>query len=366
MTTPHGPLNLAAASKATIGKHCKHAWELAMSQKDNRTAGHAFDTSLLEPHVQKHMEWIGSSYAKRQIAMGACPDHRLINSMFKYEELACDCGQINPTRRHWGWRCTSRPTRSQPQSDMDEGLGIRWIPRQNKHMHLADQCNRRLRDWIANTEGEQPVVCATDGSSMDQSAAGWAATFEKNGQDILAGGKVSGADQSSYAAELEALYQAIMACEGQRRLAVHIFIDNKAVLEQLVLTTEAISTKKEVVLPRYSFARWSSMAKTIKDSEIKVTAEHVPSHGKRMDSWMPERYDALLARRLNDREDIEAQRGATSQQLRYEEGMRSQAIASAERCTENMFRRQYDGLLSLFALNPELGHQFRAYVECED
>ena len=138
-------------------------------------------------------------------------------------------------------------------------------------------------------------------------------SLKTEGPLMKLGGVVEGADQTSWAAEMEGLRKALVIGR-ELQTALHVIIDNRVVQEGL--RNVLMRTMK---LPRYGFRRWMDIAKLLEGMTDKVSWSWVPSHGKR-EHWQPDvdsHGEANFWRELNRLADTATGDGAEQQWKRY-------------------------------------------------
>ena len=137
-----------------------------------------------------------------------------------------------------------------------------------------------------------------------------------------ADGSVSGADQSSWASEVEAVYQLTSAAANADKDCI-IAIDNKSVGQ-----TFACILAGKLQLPAYGFQRWAEIVPLCRNRNHVYF--WIPSHGKREDWRPPESVCGTNVewRRINSRADFLAGEAAERQSTTY--GLKAFALRRLE------------------------------------
>ena len=160
------------------------------------------------------------------------------------------------------WECPRNPAPRRPWDACDEGLGIKHVQGPVKHLTKQSNENNLHTELVNGLKGasEEVIIAATDGSAIEQhSAAGWAIAYVSSGSTEKTAGLMAGADQSSYAAELEAIRRLVKANKEAKR-TIHVLIDNKSVVDGQQSIMKAINDKtREQSVPLYESA-WCGFA----------------------------------------------------------------------------------------------------------
>ena len=162
------------------------------------------------------------------------------------------------------------------------------------------------------------MLVATDGSAIDNhNVAGWGIAIKEGDQRQKEGGMVKGADQSSYAAELEALRQLIKANKTENR-TLRILCDNKSVVDEFRKIQESLDNKvPDEKIPRFHFGSWLEIKENL-EAQGNQIIEWIPSHGKQQGRWEGGgQYSEPECRRLNREADEIAGEYSKRQQERY-------------------------------------------------
>ena len=121
------------------------------------------------------------------------------------------------------------------------------------------------------------LLVATDGSEKG-GYAGWGCYFPFS--DISFSERVYGADQTSYASEVEAIRFISNAARHKGVRQIAWVVDNKAVVDGLQLLGNG-----SIHCPKYAFGKWAEIRTALYG--IESHAYWVPSHGKREDWDVP-------------------------------------------------------------------------------
>ena len=300
-----GMLDLARDSIAVIKKAAAHGWRIDLMTRDTRTSHeHAKMNSnkyVLATEYHGRTFHANEVWAHRAAAVGALPDHRHLNKSIavgRQEVQGCHCGQPAPDRRHMMWRCAPVSQTHQPKNNLEEALAVRCVT-----MHRQPRLRTFSVDWdlvhaLSQNASDGVAVCATDGGSLNQKAAGIGIAVARPASEqfevaFTTGAVVNGADQSNWAAELDAVHTLVLAAYVAK-VRVYVFIDNKD-----VQVTFKMLNQGELIVPRYGFQRWLDLKAHVQH-DMKHDCEWIPSHDKRPD-WTPLHsiITAQQARKLN-------------------------------------------------------------------
>ena len=311
LRTQLGDIDITCLSKFELMRHAAIGWMTYMLGRDNR-AKSVLDNGPCMRVLSGHATYFDTAknWMARWIAVGSCPDHRNFDEINGAQSLKCFCGQQRqPTRRHWMWHCGEE--NMEPSNDAEEALGITCIDCPRPHAIRALHIIPHIEQCLAAQPGSS--VCAvTDGSVFEGRAAGWAVGFMNAQLGIeVRKGRVGGGDQTSWAAEVEAVSMAIQAnVRAQKHL--HLVIDCLNVVDTLKMLADwIIHMRCTCPLPRYGFGRWIEILESLRRQPA-VTAEWIPSHQKKS-SWQPEVSTfggAADLRRANDEVDVAAKASA--------------------------------------------------------
>lgn len=314
--TPQGTMDLTRVGRKALEKHAVKGWEHHMMMQDNR-AYHDKDRSW-EPVLSAHAAYYRGqpTFLGRSIALGCAPDWRNVDHGVAAH---CMCGEANPTRRHWMWSCSAIAAERQPTTNIQEALGIEFIKRPTKHLErdLGDATSTANMRAALREAVNEPVLVASDGSAIDDhTAAGWGIAISVDGEARTEKGMVVGADQSSYAAELQGLAK-IIRVNANIKKKLWVLVDNKAVVDGFTEIQSTLAKEKGYWLPRGHAGSWNDIRKGLKTGQ-EVKVEWIPSHGKRTGEWKTESgYDEGVCREINDKADKYAGEAAKEQKLRY-------------------------------------------------
>ena len=349
--TAMGELNLEADGDATIKVVAEDAWATSQWQYDNRAKDEQSQKLLTStvPYLQVHREWLesGTSEMKRT-AVGAAMDCRSAEWAAKaggkeLETFECACGELFPTRRHWMWDCQAIPgvplppqgSAERPRCELEAALGVRLVPRAPKAKKRTAQCPVGIVTAIrqaAASAPDRPVMVATDGGVQNSKhkthrIGAWAAAIEGTAGITAHADVVQGIDQTSFAAELAGAI-AVLRAAVRARAAVHLVIDNRGVQRGVAQRLAGC-----VPQPRFCFATWAEvdrLATELRKLRVDSECTWVPSHGKKMEEWMPPPgLSGVRVRRLNDRADVAAS-ALAERRWTCERQAESQAEAAAK------------------------------------
>ena len=147
---------------------------------------------------------------------------------------------------------------------------------------------------------------------------------------------VRGADQSSWAAEFDALIHLLAAAQRAGR-NVTVIIDNRSVLDALCRLLQ-----DTFVLPKYGFGRWVDARRYLLGRAHR--AFWVPSHGKRP-QWTASADgpgSSQQWREANNAADQAAARGAARQVTRYQLAAFDARCEEAEAWAARALQRLHD------------------------
>ena len=349
LQTPEGVIDLGRDSKAALERHAERGWTRWMFGQDNRFKHPCTKAAIMEKELvlDAHVKWLHSkeNSVKRTVGLLAGEDHR------NYPGYSCMCGAGQPTRQHWMWECSS--TRAAgvavPATIGEKVSGVAFAPALERHLERDSDAGLKgeFQTYGRSVPRRIKVLCATDGSRKGE-CAGWGLSIA--GRDstpcFSTGGVVAGSDQTSWAAEMEALRKALVLVK-EFCIALHVIIDNKVVQEGLGRILH--NTMK---LPRYGFQRWMDIAHLLQGTS-EVTCSWIPSHGKR-ERWQPDVDsfgDAKKWRELNRIADEAAGDGANSQWARYRVDRQAEAwpdaVATSEGALDRLYRGYTEYLLSI-------------------
>ena len=132
----------------------------------------------------------------------------------------------------------------------------------------------------------------------------WAAAIEGTAGITAHADVVQGIDQTSFAAELAGAI-AVLRAAVRARAAVHLVIDNRGVQRGVAQRLAGC-----VPQPRFCFATWAEvdrLATELRKLRVDSECTWVPSHGKKMEEWMPPAaLSGVRVRRLSDRANVAA------------------------------------------------------------
>jgi ribonuclease HI len=280
-----------------------------MATRDNRWKDTVYmlteNTKTVCLDIQKKFFREHSTYAMRAAALGSLPDGISLNKgkCIKYALAPpCFCGTVakETTRRHWMWEGPHAPRPNlKPNNDLEDGLAARVIDLPQKPQERAEYERASTVEALKRAKtayGNERIPTATDGSSIkNQTAAGCGIAIRgavglSNYQE---GWRLNGADTTNWAGELDAVHILVQAA-NDANARIHIWIDNKGVLDQL---KEYISGGCS--LPKYGFLRWRKIREIVTQKPHLVSAEWVPSHGKKT-HWVPSGTCGLNTNQVRD------------------------------------------------------------------
>jgi len=356
LKTPEGVIDITRDSKACIMSHARKGWERWLLSQDKRGGNETTDWREYAHYIGAHKKWWEYKVPiQRAVAVGACNDHRMLWRVEGCHRNACACGEPEPTRRHWLWHCGTWPYRDiekdedRPRCEMEEGLALPMVRRARPHAELDCTAPQGL---VRSLRGAQDgCLVATDGSSLEKRAAGWGIAVAQPNRTVgySIHGVVSGADQSSWAAELEAVTKLLRAAKEAERRGMVVMIDNLCVCRGV-----AALAAKDFKMPKWGFGRWAVVKQLIEDLGHSIQAHWLPSHDKQPD-WSPP--DASLGsaeewRRLNQVADEKAGEGAANQEVRYGYAAFDDAVTRADEWARYAFDRLHSAA--------------KAYIEGDD
>jgi hypothetical protein len=357
-----GELDLEADGDATITVVAEDAWATSQWQYDNRAKDEQ-SQKLLEtavPYMQVHREWLesGTSEMKRA-AVGAAMDCRSAEWAAKaggkeLETFECACGELLPTRRHWMWECQTIPgvplppqgNAEKPRCELEAGLGVRLVPRAPKAKKRSVQCPvgiiTAIRQKTASAP-DRPVMVATNGGVQNSKhkthrIGAWAAAIEGTAGITAHADVVQGIDQTSFAAELAGAV-AVLRAAVRARAAVHLVIDNRGVQRGVAQRLAGCMPQ-----PRFCFGTWAEvdrLAGKLRELRIESQCTWIPSHGKKMEQWVPPPgLSGERLRRLNDEADVAASALAERRWTREREAENRAEAAAKAWVTRSLSRLQ--------------------------
>eukprot|EP00439_Symbiodinium_sp_Y106_P051178 s1179_g6.t2 len=221
--------------------------------------------------------------------------------------LRCLCGKSAPSRPHLLWCCPELAALRSGLALPDNRLEERLLAKEVQEIPAAPVVISRdeyLEEMAAMLEARLgtggPLVVATDGSAV-ASVAAWSAVLDGTGEGDFALG-VSGEDQTSHRAEVEALVALLEAlaitCSSG---TVHVLVDCQAALRVVhgggclpLLARRAVELRARL------------------RGRLRLGFWWVPSHGKAAPAqWMVPPCGEAVARALNARADRVARDCAT-------------------------------------------------------
>jgi len=351
--TPMGVVDLLAITKRTLEKHAVDGWQHWIMMQDKRARND--QVAGKQPVLTAHSEYFDTAdtWLGRFVAVGAAPDYRNCTDSVN---TICTCGQLNPTRRHWTWHCSSNPAPSAPVDGVQEALGITFARRAAKHIELCTQANSEIVQALRNAD-PGVVHLGTDGSSLNQSAAGWAVALKTSALDRYTriSSKVAGADQTSYMAEVHAALEVLRAnMQVKRRL--HMLIDNLAVVNGIKECMQTQQLQKDFWLPKWAAGTWMEIRQALQNQPM-PDVEWIPSHGK-LGTWSTTNTDITSAqcRELNAAADESAGTESERQQKRYERSGWVEEHRAAEFIARKALQRLHLGVLQFASSYPDAVH----------
>lgn len=190
----------------------------------------------------------------------------------------------------------SYPEHAHPQHDMEEGLVISTMEPRFAGPRMDSARTETMRQIKQEVRRGKKVLVATDGSRDEgKNLVGWGAmVVDVNGMSSDVKGSVPGADQTSWASELEAVCVVLNAIEDmEEEVEVTIAIDFKSVQNA---TRELIEVKEKGgnlnamdFMSKCGFGRWGKVKNSLKQiKNVKIKAVWILSHGEK-DNWTPEK-----------------------------------------------------------------------------
>jgi hypothetical protein len=232
--TQLGELDLTKVTRSTLLRHATIGWQWDMLEQDNRTKG--LDCKHMMPVMDAHAHMIYNArcWEERWVPLGASTDVKEAQQTGQHQ-TQCKCGVYGPTRKHWMWNCVEYPTTVIPANQAQESLAIRFVDPPTAHLRHKHVLDSRVVNIIrrAMTDGNGRRLLGTDGSSLNQAAAGWGVACKADdGSFIRAGGKVLGADQTSFCSELAAMALVTKALSVVQQ-PIRVLCDNKGAVQTL-------------------------------------------------------------------------------------------------------------------------------------
>ena len=149
------------------------------------------------------------------------------------EGSVCRCGHPEPTRAHWAWECPENDAsggRAPPQNEGENRLCVPlvrrprrgWVSREWGPLQgIRDEVLKQLR------RGGKALI-ATDGGAMGDNHAERVGPIGVAVGGARAQGPLGGIDQTSYMAEVWALYKVMRSIAGVEG-EIWVIIDNQSV-----------------------------------------------------------------------------------------------------------------------------------------
>ena len=278
--TAIGRVNLRRDSHAVIWKAAVAGWQADMASRCHRLS---HDVRKLFSHnfvlaLDWHREMFNSTreWAIRAAVCGALPDGRMLHKSevtLRKECPVCTCGVAHPDRRHWMWRC-GQP-HAPPRNNTEEGLAIRYVrsPATPDDNYNYDEVSlgRKLVQLGSHTG---KVIAATDGSSIEDQCAGATGIALANQQGEVVfrtGRRLFGADQSNWAAEVDALYMLLQASE-RASVCAYTFSSTICALSKLSIAFLLAIVQYRGMVSNVALRLWMSSA----------SARAIPANGYRV------------------------------------------------------------------------------------
>ena len=196
------------------------------------------------------------NWQREAVLTGAGVDGRML-SKFHKKEVFCFCGESNPNRRHLTWHCESfaahrvqfftaqdvpaRQTAAEGLLVLSRPCEMQFAPTDLLKQGLSTLSFKTQLDLISivtsacqNPQGNMSIL-ATDGGSSRCARCTRGAWAIANCHQAT-GGTLQGFDQSSYAAEINAVLILLLAIEQCLHLFAHdiiILIDNQDVAKKI-------------------------------------------------------------------------------------------------------------------------------------
>ena len=304
--------------------------------------------------VDEHAAWARMPCTVKQMAaMGACPDARTLFRV-AFEAPDCDCGQEMPERKHWMWECSSTggnatTAKPEPEDLIRARLAVPLLPLPPSSTRFsASRRSKGLERVMGQCRSRAPI-CATDGS-YDAGASGWGACFVDCAASTVKrwNARVHGADQSSLAAESEAVERVLMANIHVKKEQIVFIIDNSTVVHGVNCLV-----KNVCYVPKYSFGRWERIADMI--DKQRVECYKVPSHGKKPDWTPPVAHHGSAAqwREWNDIADEEAAAGRVKCSRFLGLALHSERVDKARCWARAALQRMFNGAEQYVRRHPE-------------
>jgi hypothetical protein len=223
---------------------------------------------------------------------------------------------------------------------MEHALALPVVRLPKPFRSLPDpRAHTAIRRWLCSTTDAKLI--ATDGSKLDSGIGGVGLAYGTCTIQTY----ISGVDQTSWAAELEALTLLLVAraaapaCNQHIRVIVDCFniVDTaKAVMSAIMDGT--IST---YAYPCWGYGRWQYLAQILDTPTIDtIQIISLPSHGKHA-NWTPPddiHGDAQTYRKLNGLADTAAKEGAAYAEATLGIGFNQRCIEAQERAESALTR----------------------------
>ena len=248
LITDQGTLSFETDSFKSICGFAQQAWFREMWKVDKRV-------SQLEREQWPDLQVLNRASAnldkinwqREAVLTGAGVDGRML-SKFHKKEVFCFCGESNPNRRHLTWHCESFTTQDVPaRQTAAEGLLVlsrpcemQFAPNDLLKQGLSTLSFQTQLDLISivtsafqNPQGNMSILASDGGSSRCARCTRGAWAIANCHQ--ATGGTLQGFDQSSYAAEINAVLILLLAIEQCLHLFAHdiiILIDNQDVAKK--------------------------------------------------------------------------------------------------------------------------------------
>ena len=175
--------------------------------------------------------------------------------------------------------------------------------------------------------------------------------------------RLTGFDQSSWAAELHAAIIVIMASASLTvKRKVHLLIDNAVVQKGI---NDIVN--RRFTLPKFGFGLWHLLATTIRDHDLfeYVAASWVPAHGRHLDWACSAGISSRLARLLNDKADT-----ICSESAKVAHAAASNAYLERARLAENfsrtLLRRLDDATVRWLKSHPAFNDKADKWCRCRE
>ena len=293
--TPLGDLRFGWDSFGAADKAAEHSWFLKLWEMDPKTRPEP--TSYLGFRAARQHSLRPTRFPLRVVTACATDARTLTRSSASDgQDIACECGALEPCRTHLTFECAAAPWDMAQASLLERRLLCRRLdlpaPRLVHAVPLDSEVLDDLRGLVGSVT--RPTI-ATDGGCLVGrfvqlwQAASWAVAFSGDDSSVTTiGALVQGVDQTPAAGEREALWHALRHLHAAQ-LDGDFFLDNEALVTRLSRGAQGSWSGAQ---PEF----WRRVAQLWRPGH---RCYWVPSHGKKATWAAPSGFCSSRIRRLN-------------------------------------------------------------------